>query len=205
MQAEIIGLGSPRMSPAKMRTSLKWFNLDFAERDPSSMGLQPDKTGYASRAGLATCWIGVVILGDYYAIEKHGIVLSLGMNFEFIPFTHRFYRKIIGIIRRGEAVDRAGLANGRTLGTRELVDLDLEPEINRDVGGIVVIFAIRVRKADEHTGIVILTPAQPLKFKHEILRCRVGMPEHAQVVAWHRFQGAIHEQTGRRDYYWSDS
>ncbi|SFN74962.1 hypothetical protein SAMN05216332_101472 [Nitrosospira briensis] len=74
------------------------------------MGLQADKTWVASRARLAPRRVRVIVLGDFYTIEEHDVILPLDMNLEFIPFAHRFYREVVWVVRWGKAIDRASLA-----------------------------------------------------------------------------------------------
>ena len=87
---------------------LKSFNLDFAKRYPPGMGLQSDKARCTSRARLTSRRVRIIVFGDFYAIEEHDVMLPLRMNLELIPLTHRLYRKVVRIARRGEAIDRAG-------------------------------------------------------------------------------------------------
>jgi hypothetical protein len=80
------------------------------------------------------------------------------------------------------------------VGTRKLIDLDLEAEVHADIGGVVVAFFGWIREVEEHSRVVVWRPHHPLQAQHIARRCRAREPEESEVGPGSALEHALADQ-----------
>src|SRR6476620_11796820 len=108
-----------------------------------------------------------------------------------MPRSNRICRND-GSALSGLAVDGSSPMDRVTVRCTELVDLHLESEIHGDPRLIVVSLRRGIRESNEHTGVIVVQPAEPLEFENEVGWHRRLAPVESQVVATrHGLKGTI--------------
>src|SRR6266481_2562655 len=79
-----------------------------------------------------------------------------------------------------------------------LVDLDLEPKVHSDEGGVVIVLASGTGKADEHPRVVAGPQGPPLELQGEISWGGSRMPKQAKISPGHGFKGSVDEDEAAR-------
>ncbi len=118
--------------------------------------LQSNKAWGSGRTGQTTVGVGVCEHRYLRPIEKDCVRLPLDLNFKFVPITGRVSWLLCeGLTRL--VVNGARALNRKTVWLSQFIDLHLEAEFDTHIRRVVVTFAVRVRKTNEDTRIVLAT------------------------------------------------
>jgi hypothetical protein len=114
-------------------SGLERLKLNVAETNAAGVRLEPDKGWCVGPAWQSAAGVGVVELGDLHAVELDGVRLALDADLIGVPLARRVRRlQVEGLV--GLAVDGPGAVLVGAVGDGGLIDLDLEAEVDPDVG-----------------------------------------------------------------------